>query len=452
MDEADPAAEEALLTAVAEWCDRYTPLVALDPPEGIFLDISGCSHLFARNGEDGEAALRADLLARLDRQGFVATAAVASTAGAAWAMARHGGGVLDEGTEATSLAALPVSALRLEDDQIALLDRLGLKRIGDLIGKPRAPLAARFGIGLVRRLDQALGAEDEVLSPRRPAPLFSAERRFAEPIDDAAALLETVGSLARRLAPALERHGLGSRTLELGLFCVDGRVGRIAIGTAAPLRDPEGVKLLFRERIAALGSLDMGFGFETVRLAALQVQDFDPTQIDLSGDGGEEPDLERLVDRLGARLGVARVRRLLPVDTHLPERAAAAIACAALPARVPSWEDPVQSQGESGGMQEAPPERPLRLFARPEPVEVLAEVPEGPPLRFRWRRLLHEVARAEGPERIAPEWWREEEDGRLTRDYYRVEDREGRRYWLYREGLYGREADRPTWYVHGLFA
>lgn len=445
VDEVDPAADAALLEGVADWCDRYTPLVALDVPDGLFLDISGCAHLFAPRGGDGERVLAADLLARLHRQGFSATAAIAATAGAAWAMARHGGGCLAPGAEAESLAPLPVAALRLEHDQTALLGRLGLKRIGDLYGKPRAPLAARFGVGLVRRLDQALGAEDEVLSPRRPAPLFSAERRFSEPVDDEATLLEIVGSLARTLAPALERHGIGSRALELVLFCVDGRVGRIVIGTAAPLRDPEGVRLLFRERIATLGALDAGFGFETVRLSALQVQELDPAQTDLSGEGGGEADVERLVDRLGARLGLARVRRLLPVDTHCPERAAAAVACAALPEHVPSWE-------EVRPRPEAPPERPLRLFARPEPVEVLAEVPEGPPLRFRWRRLLHEVARAEGPERIAPEWWRAEEEGRLTRDYYRVEDAAGRRYWLFREGLYGRESDRPAWYVHGLFA
>lgn len=446
VDEADPAADGALLEAVADWCDRYTPLVAPDRPDGLFLDISGCAHLFARRGGDGERALGADLLARLDRQGFSAAAAIAATAGAAWAMARHGGGgCLAAGAEAESLAPLPVAALRLEPEQTALLDRLGLKRIGDLYGKPRAPLAARFGVGLVRRLDQALGAEDEVLSPRRPAPLLAAERRFSEPLDDEAALLEIVGSLARTLAPALERHGIGSRSLELALFCVDGRVGRIVVGTAAPLRDPEGVRFLFRERIAALGTLDAGFGFETARLSVLRVQDLKPTQTDLSGEGGEETDVERLVDRLGARLGMARVRRLLPVDTHSPERAAAVVACAAVPERVPSW-------GEAATGPEAPPERPLRLFARPEPVELLAEVPEGPPLRFRWRRLLHEVARAEGPERIASEWWRAEEEGRLTRDYYRVEDVAGRRYWLFREGLYGREADRPAWYVHGLFA
>jgi protein ImuB len=177
----------------------------------------------------------------------------------------------------------------------------------------------------------------------------------------------------------------------------------------------------------------------------LRAEPLSETQIDLAGEGADGPGFARLVDRLGARLGAARITRFLPADTHIPERAVVARPLAASSAAAPAWTPPAEEA-------EAPPDRPLRLFARPERVEVIAEVPEGPPLRFRWRRVVLEVARAEGPERIAPEWWRPEDFERTTRDYFRVEDAEGRRYWLFREGLYGRETNAPDWYVHGLFA
>ena len=464
--EEDEAADRALLDALADWADRYTPLVALDLPNGLFLDISGCAHLFAYDGGDGEAALLADCLHRLARQGFSARAAVASTAGAAWALARYGrGGRIPAGEEAEAVGELPVAALRVDTEVEALLDRLGLKRVGQLIGKPRAPLAARFGIGLVTRLDQTLGRLDEVLSPRRPAPRLSAERRFAEPVVDEASLLGTVASLAATLAPALERHGLGARFLEVAFFRTDGAVSRAAVGTAAPVREAEEVAALFSERLSALGSDwdDAGFGFDMVRLAVIRAEPLDAAQIDLSGAENESAGLSRLYDRLGARLGTGRITRFEPLDTHISERAVeaqpVAAAAAALESNRPA---PLcVTSSLSGGCSawgpwdegaETPPLRPLRLFQQPEPVEVLAEVPEGPPLRFRWRRVVHEVLRAEGPERIAPEWWRVEDRGRLTRDYFRVEDQSGRRYWLFREGLYGRETASPLWYMHGLFA
>jgi protein ImuB len=183
-----------------------------------------------------------------------------------------------------------------------------------------------------------------------------------------------------------------------------------------------------------------------VRLAVLRSEPLGATQIDLSGEAGERAGLSHLYDRLGARLGPARITRFLPVDTHIPERAVVAQPVALSSAAQP------QALAAEPHAEETAPDRPLRLFARPEPVEVIAEVPEGPPLRFRWRRVMHEVARAEGPERIAPEWWRSVDAGRATRDYFRVEDAEGRRYWLFREGLYGRETASPVWYLHGLFA
>jgi protein ImuB len=445
VEEADETADRALLEKLADWCDRYTPLVALDPPHGLFLDISGCAHLFSSGADDGEETLLADCIRRLAIQGFEIRGAVASTAGAAWALARYSESrCISAGSEADALADLPVAALRITAEQTALLDRLGLKRIGQLIGKPRAPLAARFGIDLVSRLDQALGQLDEVLSPRRPAPSLSAERRFAELVVDSDSLLHTVASLAKNLVPTLERHGLGARLLEASFFRIDGEVVRVEVGTAAPLRAPDAMSLLFSERLSALESeWDAGFGFDMVRLAVLRSETLSATQIDLAGEEGANAGLAHLYDRLGARLGAARITRYLAVDTHIPERAVLT---------QPVARSAVSQAFAAAPAAEIPPDRPLRLFARPEQVEVIAEVPEGPPLRFRWRRVTHHVARAEGPERIAPEWWREADRGRATRDYFRVEDAEGRRYWLFREGLYGRETASPVWYVHGLFA
>jgi protein ImuB len=489
--QADEAADRALLEAVADWCDRFTPLVALDPPHALFLDITGCAHLFG-----GEAALRAELLARLAASGLEARAAIASAAGAAWVAAHHGGPeIIAAGGEATALATLPLTALRLEADEVALLGRLGLKRMGQLAHLPRAPLAARFGARLMRRLDQALGRADEPLSPRRPAPEIFAERRFADPIADAGTVDATIRSLAAALGLRLERRGAGARALELALFRADGGVARAQVGTARPVRDAGLVAALFAERLTALGeSVEGGFGFDMVRLAVVESEPCDARQIDLVGEAAGAADLGRLYDLLGARLGLAQVTRLTPVDSHIPERACQAVAVAAREepsARGDSSRHPVRSAARSDALQtrdpvplpvcraetarhwvpdqrcttscctasgmtmmEAapPPERPLTLFARPEPVEVIAQVPEGPPLRFRWRRVLYQVARAEGPERIAPEWWRDDAEGSPTRDYYRVEDVQGRRFWLYRAGLYGRETDRPAWFMHGLFA
>jgi protein ImuB len=477
--EGDPAADRRLLEAIAEWCDRYTPLVALDPPDGLFLDISGCSHLFdGERGEgDGEARLLADCLRRLAGRNFSVAGAVASTAGAASALARYGsGGIVAAGMEAEAVAGLPVAALRIDAEAAALLDRLGLKRIGQLLGKPRAPLAARFGVDLVRRLDQALGIVDEALSPRRPAPPLIAERRFVEPVAEEEALFETLGSLARTLQAALTPQGIGARLLQAAFFRTDGAVVRLDVGTAEPLRDAKTVGLLFRERLAALGAdWDAGFGFDMVRLAVLSAERLDETQIDLSGETSGGPDFVRLVDRLGARLGRARITRFEAVDTHIPERAVRATPLAAMPkaeafdnragaarsnplaGSAAAAHGDLSAEGRGGDRSEAergeaPPGRPLKLFDRPERVEVIAEIPEGPPLKFRWRRVVHDVARAEGPERIAPEWWRPEDAGSATRDYFRVEDSEGRRYWIFRAGLYGRETAGPLWYVHGLFA
>ena len=469
----DPAADAALIEAVADWAERYTPLVALQEErngealagnakqeawsaggatgtqKGLFLDITGCAHLFG-----GEAALVADCVARLERQGFAARAAIADTPGAASALARFGPDpicVVPPGGAAKALKPLPLAALRLAPETVAALDRVGLKRIGQIVGTPRAPLTARFGRGLTQRLDQALGIDEEAISPRRPAPALLAERRFAEPIGLEEDIAAALASLSATLCQTMERRGVGARLLELALFRVDGVVSRIAVGTGRPLRAPKRIGALFKEKFARLGdALDAGFGFDMVRLAVAEDAPLSLTQIDLDGAGDATSDLDGLIDRIGARLGSRAVGRLAPRDSHIPERAERFAEYGTSSDVPPSLPLP-HKEGEDArqGEPSEPIIRPLRLFARPEPVEAVAEVPDGPPARFRWRRTLYRVTRAEGPERIAAEWWRDDD---LTRDYFRVEDLTGHRFWLFREGLYGRETTAPRWYLHGVFA
>ncbi len=355
------------------------------------------------------------------------------------------------------LAPLPLSALRISSVTAASLARVGLKRIGDILDLPRAPLTARFGSEVLRQLDRALGREHEPLTPRLPVAPYVAEQRFAEPIAREDDILAVVRRLARRLQFALERRGDGARRIELTLFRTDGMVRRIAAGTSRPLRDPDDIRGLFVERLAALAdAFDPGFGFDMARLSVIVAEPSPPQQIGIGG-GEDEAELCRLIDRLSARLGARRVQRLTAQDSHIPE-----VAEAALPAQAVN--------GDAGWTafrcyreEAALSPRPLRLLTRPEPIEAVAEVPDGPPLRFRWRRALHEVVAAEGPERIEGAWWSEHggqasgnfASGNLARDYFRVEDKSGLRFWLFRAGLYrdlvpGDPA--PTWFLHGTFA
>jgi protein ImuB len=435
----DPAADAALLGGIADWAERYTPLVAT-LADGLMLDITGCAHLFG-----GEAALLADLVARLEGQGFAARAAIADTPGAASAASWFGdAGVVPPGGMAAILAPLPLAALRLDGETIAAMDRVGLKRIGQILGAPRGPLAARFGLPLLRRLDQALGIDEEAIDPRRPAPAFIAERRFAEPVSREDDISATIASLAASLAASLEAHGEGARRIELSLFRVDGAVARVGVGTSRPVRAPKLILDLFREKFAGLGDeLDAGFGYDMIRLAVPVTAAADPLQVDLAGEAFAEADLGQLIDRIGARLGPDSIGRIVPRDSHIPERA---FAIAEDGGRI---EKPAPPPTAGAHASSDPVDRPLRLFARPEPVEATAAVPDGPPLHFRWRRALYRVARAEGPERIASEWWQGET---LTRDYFRIEDDAGHRFWLFRDGLYGRETLAPRWYMHGVFA
>lgn len=443
--EADPAGERRLLGRLADWCDRYTPLVALDGEDGLLLDVTGCTSLCG-----GEKPMLDTMLAQLFEQGFEARAGLASAAGAAWAAARfHGKRIVAPGGEVELLAPLPPQALRLEKPVCTGLDSVGLRSVREIMAAPRAPLARRFGRELLMRLDQALGRIDEAMSPRLPVPELSVERRLAEPVVLTEDIERLIHMLAAALKSDLERRGEGARRLSLSLFRVDGAVSRIAVSTSLALRDPVKVRNLFREKLAAIAcDFDAGYGFDLARLAAFSTAPFDMRQTDLAGETDvAEDDLALFADRVRARLGPGAVMRPERIESHIPERAVALRPFAGKMAegdrpRAPHPLPPERPQ----------PERPVRLFDRPEPVEVpVTEIPEGPPMRFRWRRALHKVVRAEGPERIAPEWWRSAED-MPERDYYRVEDSEGRRYWLYRLGQHEAGKPPPRWFMHGLFA
>lgn len=438
VTKADTVADAALLESIAGWCLRYTPLVGLGSPDGLMLDITGCAHLFG-----GEQALRRDLLRRLKAAGFYACAAIADTVGAAHALARHGGAAIaPPGGQREALAELPLAGLRLDPDIVQGLKQSGFTRIGALYPLPRAPLAARFGAALWQQLDRALGRYGEAIMPRLPVPGFSVERAFAEPLVRMEDVLSVAETLAARLAALLAERGQGARSLTLFLFRLDSAVQALQAGTSRPLRDPAFIRRLFADRLAVCeDEYDPGFGYDLVRLCADETEALEAAQDGLSG-GNHSEALARLTDRLTARLGEAAVLRLVAQDTHIPEAA-----CIAVPAH--EARDFTSSLQPQDTLLAA---RPLRLFARPQMLDdAVADVPDGPPRRFRWRRVLHEVTQSEGPERIAMEWWRDADGHALTRDYFRVACKEGGRFWLYREGLY-HETARPRWFVHGLFA
>jgi protein ImuB len=472
----DPDGEAALMADLATLAERYTPAIAIDPPEGLVLDIAGCTHFFA-----SEAALARDAVDRMRAQGMRVRAACADTPEAALALARFAdddaimatsaapaplplaggarGGDREEGRgrsspsaqrdapgETAAIARLPLIALRLDPDRLLALRRAGFATLGELAALPRGPLAARFGKGLVDALDRLLGRADSRIVPRLARPPVEAVRRFAEPVAHVGTVMAVLGALLEEVAAMLDARHEGGRRFVLRLDRSDGAVRDLMVETGAPVRAPAAVLRLFAERIEALADpLDPGFGFDALHLAVPRTEPLSPVQPGLDGERDHDGDLAALLDRLGARAGAQRFCRLRPQGSHLPERAARLVPTA--DAAPTSW--PAPAPGE-------PPLRPLTLFDPPERVMVIAAVPDGPPRSFRWRGAVHRIVAQEGPERIAPEWWRRRDghaaDPGLSRDYYRVEDEAGARFWLFRHGLYGRETDAPDWYVHGLFA
>jgi len=441
MHSADFSADRAALQRLALWATRYTPAVSPwggdNGADGFFLEVTGAIHLF-----DSEEMLLADLSHRLSHFGLSARLAVADTAGAAWALSRfHPSAtvVLGSGREAEYLAALPIEALRLPPDICTPLRRLGFKRIGSLIGKPRAPFAARFPAKLLERLDQALGRAPEPLSFITPLPTYHALRQLLEPIAAQEMIVTVATHLMKEIVPALIRDGVGARSLRLALYRIDGEVVAVDFGLTVPTRSSAHVARLIDLKLERIiETIDAGFGFEAVSLTVTVAERTEPKQTELAStcDRDRAERCSALIDGLRQRLGSRRVRELEAVESHLPEKAEAARA----PGKSVVWPTP----------DEARP-RPIFLLPRAEPAEVVALVPEGPPRRFRWRGTTHSVAQAQGPERIACEWWKHRKS-QPTRDYYVVENETGYRFWLYREGLYERETTAPRWFIHGFFA
>ncbi|MDE2436575.1 MAG: DNA polymerase Y family protein [Sphingomonadales bacterium] len=436
----DSDADRHWLDQLAQRCTAWTPLVTVVPPDGITLDITGTDPLFG--GEAGLITLVEDALAATMVTLRLATAA---TPEAGQALARHARLPVED--EACAIRALPVLALGLAEDATTALRRAGLNTIGDLAVRPSASLAARFGSQAVTALRRVLGEEQAPITPLPRSERLRFERRFAEPIGHQASIAACLAELLLEAADVLEQRDLGGRCFALTLFRSDGHRQRLEIETGLPTRDPAMVLRLFDERIAALADpLDPGFGYDSIALAVPVTEPLVASQPRLDGQANGGAALTELIDRLTTRLGADSLRRLVPQDSHVPEQAQLALPAIRTPPPTP-W--PAPPAGE-------PPLRPLFLFDPPQPVEVIAEVPDGPPHRFRWRRKLHEVRLYEGPERIAAEWWRRKggenpRQGGLTRDYYRIEDARGRRYWIFRHGLYEEKPD-PRWYLHGLFA
>ena len=432
----DAHADHAWLERLADACGRYSPMVALRPADALVMDIAGCVHAF-----EGERFLAADVERRFGRRGVLMRHAFGDTPTIAEALARFAGAPAPD--EKGAVKRLPVAALGLDNEATVALTRAGLKTVGDVMARPLAGIAARFGeaaVGAVR------GLSGEMRTPVRARVMVApvvAERRFAEPIARTEFALEVLAGLAGEAIGELERRREGGRRWQARLFRADGQVQCLRVETGRPTRDVALLMRLFRERIDALADpLDPGFGYDMLRLEVVLAERLDAGQLKLEGGRQRAGDMPALVDQLSTRLGRDRVRRYAAADSHVPEQAELTLPAAAAP---PEGQWPEQQASE-------PPLRPIHLFDPPQPIDqVFSLAPDGPPRRFRWRRKLHEVARAEGPERIAGEWWRRHDAAIPTRDYYRVEDRWGRRFWIFRHGLFN-EVDQPRWYVHGLFA
>jgi protein ImuB len=469
---AAPGAEAAFLAHLRRWAGKFSPLVATEGADALLIDITGCAHLFG-----GEAPMLAEAEADCANLGLTVRAGLADTPGAAWALARfagraavstrsgdaiaqearatraraatrRGGAPLPAATPAriappghtrTALAPLPVAALRLDHDVVAGLARLGLRRIGDLAGMPRAALARRFGRAVMLRLDQAFGATPEPISPAREAPAFAVRLSFPEPIglrDDIAAAIDR---MLPRLAARLTAAGRGARHLRLEAFRADGGIAEIGVGLARPSADPDRLRPLLALK---LDQIDAGLGIDRLRLVAVQTEPVHPHQHHGHAEAtaralarqADDTALDDMIGRIGARLGMEAITRLAPGDSHIPEKSAQVLAAAYAPAAPGDWPAP-------------PGPRPALLF-RPEPVQA----PETPtvPATFRWRRTLHKITGATGPERIAPEWWLDDPEWRSgVRDYWRLETETGARLWLF----YAHGATMSGgWFCHGIFA
>ncbi len=429
----DAVGDVQSLDRLALWMlQRYAPIVAADPPDGLVIDSTGADHLHG-----GEEAMLAGLIDRLAASGVQARAAIADTWGAAHALARYAAKpalVAPAGHGSAVLAGLPLAALRLPADMIAALHVLGFERIGDLLAQPRAPLTLRFGPQLGRRIDQALGALSEPIDPIRPDELIQVKRNFAEPIGAAETIARYIGKLVVQLCAELEAKGLGAKRLDLICHRVDNRLQAVRVGTAMPVRD---VKRLTRLLTDKIETIEPGFGIEILSLTATLAEPLSEKQTLTAMVDDGVPDVSDLVDTLINRVGERSLYRAAPIATEVPERSVRRIAPMA---------------PDTGATWPGHWPRPSRLLASPEPIETMALLPDHPPVAFTWRGIRRRVRHADGPERIRGEWWRRDAELTAVRDYFRVEDDAGERYWIFRSG----DGEDPNsgsqrWFLHGVF-
>lgn len=430
--DADSGGDRAFLDHLAlHAVGRWTPTASANEPDGLWLDLTGATHLFG-----GEARFCRRLLRFLHRLGFTATIAITGTSGAAHALARYSGEaitILPAGRESEAIAMLPLAALRLTPEALTSAARFGLERVADLYAMPRGPLAKRFGLATVTRLDQARGVVVEPIVPVVPFAIPQVNRRLLEPIGTPEAIERVIGDLVDDMVSVLQTRGLGLRTAVLSCSRVDGEDQRIAFGTASATRDPKHLKRMFAMRIERI---EPGLGIEAMTLAAPRVEDLQPVALGAGlADEDRPPDLAPLVDQLAGRVGDHAIFRMSARESDVPERAVCRTEALARPTGWPCWK------------------RPVRLLRRPELLShVVALLPDHPPRRFSWRGSSYRVIAGDGPERIHGEWWRTSAEMWAVRDYFRIEAEGGERFWLFRRGD-GVEA--PTgdlsWYMHGLF-
>lgn len=430
---AEPEADTVLLDRLALLAvRRWSPIAAATPTDGVWLDLAGCDHLYG-----GEERFCRRLRAFCQRAGFTARVAVADTPGAAHALARYGREdltIVPAGGTVRAISPLPIASLRLTGTALSAAKRFGFETIADLLPVARGPLARRLGLPAITRLDQALGGVAEPITPREDVTVPAVERRLLEPIGTAEAIAQVMEDLLGDLAAVLQARGLGARSLRLSGLCVDGTEQVVAVGTSRPTRDVSHLLRLMKLRIERI---DPGLGLEQFVLVAPHTEPLDAVDLGavLAGEVLVR-DPARLVDVVAGRIGPNAVYRIAPIPSHVPERAVARADPVEMPAGWPTWR------------------RPVRLFARPEPLwGVIALLPDQPPRRFEWRGEAHKVVAGDGPERIHGEWWRRDAETWAVRDYYRVEDEAGGRFWVFRRGD-GTHDDTGdlSWWIHGVFA
>ena len=423
-----PELANKLLHRLAEWCIRFTPVVAVDPPDGLLLDVSGCTHLWG-----GETPYLETIVKKLQARHYDVQAAMADTVGAAWGVARHGRApwVIEPRGHLDALLVLPPEALRLEADAVARMHKLGLHQIGQFMHVQRTSLRRRFGEHFLQRLGQALGHEEEILESVQPVEAYQERLPCLEPIVTATGIAIALEQLLQTLCQRLQQEQKGLRTAVLKGYRVDGKVEQVTIGTHRPSHSPRHLFKLFE---TSLSTIEPALGIELFILEAPKVEEHHDRQEKLwEGYGGlDDLRLSELVDRLAGRLGTAVIHRYLPDEHYWPERSFR---------RATSLQEQSTAPWCIGHL------RPLQLLAVPERIEVTALTPDHPPMLFRYKGQLHTIVRADGPERIEQEWWLQQGQ---HRDYYRVEDDAGRRYWLFRLGHYHEKIYQ--WFIHGFLA